>query len=349
MRITANQVTFSRLILMPFLPVLLYGDEKWKIWTVIIGTVVGCTDFVDGYLARKQGPTVLGGLMDPIADKVFIAVGFLPFVQLGWLPWGLAAAIFVREFLITSLRSSYEVRKTVLKTSYLAKVKTWVQMVGLGLVLAMLVAGRVPMLIVMGFFCVFPLIGAVIFKLKTGRTWMGAIVGGFGFAVCIALYEIGGPTWLANGLFIAMVAITWGSGLSYVANAGKVMRDLRAFDAVRIVGGIALPMLAVLALVRADAPVWALIALCSLELAHGGLDTLLAHHEAAAGALSWGARVLGASAMLALALIVPAYAVPLAIAALAVSLVGTVAAFWKGRAYYLEERLREKKRAVATA
>ena len=78
MRITANQVTFARLILMPMLCWLIYGNETWQTYAVVIGTLVGATDFVDGYLARKQGPTILGGLMDPIADKVFIAVCFVP-------------------------------------------------------------------------------------------------------------------------------------------------------------------------------------------------------------------------------------------------------------------------------
>ena len=32
-------------------------------------------------LARKYGPTVLGGLLDPIADKVFIAFAYTPFAD----------------------------------------------------------------------------------------------------------------------------------------------------------------------------------------------------------------------------------------------------------------------------
>ncbi len=139
MRITANQVTFSRLILMPGLCWLLYGGETQKLLALILGTLIGCTDFVDGYLARKYGPTVLGGLMDPIADKVFIAVAFLPYADRGWTPWWLVAALFLREFLVTALRSCFERRALTLKSSYLAKVKTWVQMCGLGLLMAVLV------------------------------------------------------------------------------------------------------------------------------------------------------------------------------------------------------------------
>src|SRR5262245_39814624 len=128
MRVTANQVTFTRLVAMPFLAVLLYGGTTERLLALILGFLVGFTDYVDGYLARKQGPTVLGGLMDPIADKVFLALVILPFGQLGLMPWWAVAAVLLREFLVTALRSSFELRKRTLKTTYFAKVKTWVQM-----------------------------------------------------------------------------------------------------------------------------------------------------------------------------------------------------------------------------
>src|SRR5437868_7534907 len=84
--VTANQVTLARLLLLPIGSWLMYQGLRGQVAALIFMTVVGCTDFVDGWLARKYGPTVLGGLMDPIADKVFIVVIFLPFIDLGWLP-----------------------------------------------------------------------------------------------------------------------------------------------------------------------------------------------------------------------------------------------------------------------
>ena len=348
-RITANQVTFARLVLMPLLCWMLYGGETARLWAVIVGTLIGCTDFVDGYLARKHGPTVLGGLMDPIADKVFIAVGFLPYADLGWVPWWLVAALFVREFLVTALRSSFEVRQKALRSSYLAKVKTWVQMIGLGLVLFVLVVhSEAATYAVLGFFTVAPLVGAWIFGRKTGRSWTGAWVGGFGFAICVAVYAWGGPRALTIGLFIAMVGITWVTGLDYLVGARK-LAGWHAFDFTRIAGAVCLPVVAVLSLIYADAPAWVVIALVSLELGHGGLDNLLAHHGAAASAWGWGGRVLGATAMLAAAMILPRYTVPLSLCALAISLAGTTVAFIRNRRFYLEARLREKKRVPAVS
>ena len=102
-------------------------------WCALIaGTLIGCTDWVDGMLARKYGPTVLGGLLDPIADKVFIAFAYTPFADIGMVPWWACALMFTREFFITALRSAYEQRNLTLKTSYIAKAKTWTQMQGIG-------------------------------------------------------------------------------------------------------------------------------------------------------------------------------------------------------------------------
>src|SRR6476619_747059 len=88
------------------------------LWSALIaGTIIGCTDWVDGMLARKYGPTVLGGLLDPIADKVFIAFAYTPFADVGMIPWWAVALMFTREFFITALRSAYEQRGLALKTS----------------------------------------------------------------------------------------------------------------------------------------------------------------------------------------------------------------------------------------
>ena len=43
--------------------------------------------------------------------------------------------MFVREFFVTALRSAYEQRDLTMKTSYLAKAKTWTQMQGIGVML----------------------------------------------------------------------------------------------------------------------------------------------------------------------------------------------------------------------
>ncbi len=70
--------------------------------------------------------------MDPIADKVFIAVCFLPAIDMGWLPAWMVGGLFVREFAVTAARSVCERRGVSLKSPYLARYKTWAQMCGIG-------------------------------------------------------------------------------------------------------------------------------------------------------------------------------------------------------------------------
>ena len=153
--ITANQVTLARLIPMPVLSWLIYQGAQqgykhnsYMTGALIAGTLIGCTDWVDGLLARKYGPTVLGGLLDPIADKIFIAFAYAPFVdvQPPLIAWWMVALLFQREFFVTALRSAYEQRDLTLKTSYLAKAKTWTQMQGLGAMLLFPLVGDRPFL-----------------------------------------------------------------------------------------------------------------------------------------------------------------------------------------------------------
>src|SRR5688572_25615707 len=126
--ITANQVTTARLVPMPLIAWLIYqGETGWWI-AISIALVVGLTDYLDGYLARKYGPTTLGALLDPLADKVFLAFMYVPLVDLGFLPVWAIAFMFTREFLVTAMRSAYLQRDIQFETSYLAKAKTWIQM-----------------------------------------------------------------------------------------------------------------------------------------------------------------------------------------------------------------------------
>ncbi len=355
--ITANMVTFARLLPMPLLAMWLYnlGESRSQLWAaLIVGTIIGCTDFVDGYLARKQGPTVLGGLVDPIADKVFVALVYVPFVGVGVIPAWACALMFVREFIVTALRSSYERRQLHMKTSYLAKVKTWTQMQGIGvLMLFPLIDDQNIMSWVLGVGIVLPLIAMTILWVVRKKLWKGALVMSAALGALLAVHLKQDPhlttAWF---IMIIVVALTWISGIDYFVGAFKQLRgrgDLGAFDLARLAGGLAVPCTMFAALVESPAPAWPLITVLALELAVGGLDNLLAHHGAAAPASSWGARTLGASALMALCLVVKSAATPLAIAAAAICTAGVVWEFWRGRDYYVDARIRAKARAAATA
>src|SRR5262249_16958285 len=275
----------------------------------------------------------LGGLMDPLADKVFLALVVLPFAQMGLLPWWATAALLLREFLVTALRSSFEVRKRTLRTTYFAKVKTWVQML---VVMYLMVVALDPPAWVLTWLLVGPAAGALVAALVLavrGRLWRGPWLFSGIFAVSAALFLAFGEATFVTGVIVGTVAITWASGLDYVViGARELPGDLHWFDFVRISGATALPLLGCLVLARVGLPGLVFPLIC-VELAHGGLDNLLAHHDAAAPARAWGARVLASSALLAAGVVVaPIVCVS---GALAVSGAATAVAFWRDRKYLL--------------
>lgn len=365
--ITANQVTVARLIPMPLLSWLIYqgadsarGLDAIKgnqyMWAALIaGTLIGCTDWIDGLLARKYGPTVLGGLLDPIADKVFIAFAYVPFADdnVGLVPAWACALLFCREFFITALRSAYEQRGISLKTSYLAKVKTWTQMQGIGVMLLFpLVENPDSLTWLLGIIVVAPLLVVAYIWIAKRKFFRGGLVMSGSVAPILALHLYGDVKLTLSFIMIAVVAITWISGIDYIVIGWKQLRgrgDFSRADAVRLLGAFTVPILLFAVLVETRAPAWTVFAILSLELAVGGLDNLMSHHKKATKALAWGGRVLGISALLGGALLVKDAAVPLAIAAACVSLIGVAAEFWRGRDYFLDKRIRDKALREAAA
>jgi cardiolipin synthase (CMP-forming) len=356
--ITANMVTVARLVPMPILAWAIYQGIGWIWVALILGTLIGCTDFVDGYLARKYGPTVLGGLLDPMADKVFVAFAYLPFADLGLVPAWAVALMFVRELLVTALRSAYEQRNLSMKTSYLGKVKTWTQMQGIGvLILFVLLANRptaIWAIIITGI--VAPLLAMGILYVVKKKLWVGALVMSALIAPLAFLHARGDLPLMLDVIMFVVVALTWVSGIDYLTGAFTQLRgraDFQARDAVRLIGALALAPLVFAVLARPGIETTApLLAVLVLELGVGGLDNLLSHHRAAAGALLWGARILGVCALLGAALaFAPGSTAALALcyAAAAGSLAGVAWEFWRGRDYYIDARIRDKALRAETA
>ncbi len=338
--VTANQVTLLRLALIPIPCWLLYQGPRGQYAALIFATLLGCTDFIDGYLARKQGPTVLGGLMDPIADKVFIATTFLPAVDLHWVPSWLVALLFVREFFVTAARSSYEKRELSLKSTYLARYKTWAQMCGVAVLMLLSVATTEFMDWFFLALAVGPILGYVALRLIARRRWKGAGWFAVSFAAILLVHRTFGGHVLAVTLMYFIVGITWASGLGYLFEVGKLRGRGRVTtsELVRLLTSIALPALAVLAQSRSDSPSWAIIALVAFEMAHGGLDNLLCHHHVEAGAAAWGLRTGAVCAFCLLAWLTPSSRLAYlgCVAALAVGAIGLVLVFVQKRRYYLD-------------
>ncbi len=330
-------MTLGRLGLIPLCAYLLFQGPNGQLAGVILGTLIGCTDFVDGYLARRYGTTKLGGLMDPIADKVFTAVVFLPAIDLGWVPAWLVALLFTREFLVTAARTSYERRGQQLKSSYLARYKTWVQMCGIGVILfTNILRPSTTRLILLVLACA-PIVGWIVLKVFYRRSWRGAYFFALSFGACAAVHEHFGPRAFALGLMYFVVAITWASGLGYLTGVGKLrgLGRIELREVVRIVTALTIPIGTVLVEASGHGLPAATITVLSCELAHGGLDNLLAGERAEARALEWGGRSLAITALLAVAWRVPAYGPLASVLAAVLAALGAVLAFVRKRRFYL--------------
>lgn len=102
-------------------------------WTFAIGAA---TDFVDGWAARRfNAETEWGATLDPIADKILVTGAILGLISVGPQPniAAPAALILFREFAVSALRESTAAKGVRLNVSALAKWKTTVQLVALGL------------------------------------------------------------------------------------------------------------------------------------------------------------------------------------------------------------------------
>jgi cardiolipin synthase (CMP-forming) len=281
--ITANEVTLLRILALPFpcWALIARPEQPWMWVAFVFGTLVGATDFVDGWLARRDGPTVLGGLLDPVADKLFIAMLLLPLVAHGECPGWAAGLLLVRELLITTLRTSLQVRKQSLKTSQLGKLKTVVQMGGIATFYLTLFTPRDVMPWVHFSLACGMLVLCFVFGARNHRrgrgflppTWLlgGTPLWFLVFAMALFMEPIDVAFWQ----FIVMVVLTWVSGADYLWGAGRTLLrlGLRGGDLIRVVGAIAhgLALIPLLADKPMALVVPVIVAVCA-ELAYGGVD-----------------------------------------------------------------------------
>lgn len=132
----ANKLTFSRIIVIPAILVLLVIDAPWAAWTALVLFVAaGVTDWLDGYVARRDAQVSnFGAFLDPIADKLLVASVLLFLVNSGQIHglsvWP-AAIITMREVAVSGLREFLAQVRVSLPVSKLAKWKTTIQIVAL--------------------------------------------------------------------------------------------------------------------------------------------------------------------------------------------------------------------------
>jgi CDP-diacylglycerol---glycerol-3-phosphate 3-phosphatidyltransferase len=123
-----NQLTASRFVLALVL-FLLIDLGAW-VSCLVVFALAATTDWLDGYLARKQGlVSTLGRNLDPLVDKVLICGAYiflLPVPGAGLAAW-MVTVMVARELIITGLRSFMENRGASFGADWLGKVKMVLQ------------------------------------------------------------------------------------------------------------------------------------------------------------------------------------------------------------------------------
>lgn len=287
MRITANQLTLGRLVLLP-VPVLLFhvallrgGGRPWLLAALLVFIVLGLTDAWDGMLARRYGSTPLGSLLDPVADKIFLVASFGVLAQHRIVPLAPVVVLFVRELAMTRLRSIALEERFSLPTSRIAKLKTTAQMAGSGFLFLIWMFPEerriLPLLFaIAGGAAVAPALGYRKGRRPGWRAWWG-----LGLIGLVAVWRAVASAGSTMGMILTLaVGFTVLSGAEYAWTMRRVLLShfrRRPLEVARL-----LALSAVLPLIwfpglndGAGGHPYVVLALLAAELAVGGLDNSL--------------------------------------------------------------------------
>jgi len=134
-------LTLFRVLLLPVMVVVFYLPFRWSnLGAAAVFVIAGFTDWLDGFLARRMNLTsAFGAFLDPVADKLMVAVTLFLLVQShpgGWqgvLLAVTASVIVGREISVSALREwmAQIGARSKVKVAFLGKLKTLAQMVAL--------------------------------------------------------------------------------------------------------------------------------------------------------------------------------------------------------------------------
>jgi len=137
-----NALTLLRILLIPVLVLLFYLPSLHdSVAAAAVFAIAAVTDWFDGYLARRlEQTTTFGAFLDPVADKLMVAVALVLLVERhDTLLFTLAASVIIgREIVVSALREWMAElgQRTSVAVSYVGKVKTTFQMIAITALLA---------------------------------------------------------------------------------------------------------------------------------------------------------------------------------------------------------------------
>lgn len=140
-----NVLSILRIVLSPLFLILFLKGEKsgncsYLNTSLLIFFVAVLTDWYDGWYARKyKTVTRVGIFLDPLADKVLTTFAFILFYIKDIMPLWMVLLIGFRDIFVTALRSYDEFKGITIKTSFIAKVKTFLQMTYIFVILFLII------------------------------------------------------------------------------------------------------------------------------------------------------------------------------------------------------------------
>lgn len=168
-----NAITIARMVAaFPLLYFLMKGNAQVAFW---IAMLAGLSDSLDGYLAKKYDwRTALGGLLDPIADKLLLCICFIGLTWQHAIPLWLCVLVLGRDLVIVS--GAWVWWKTIgpfkPMPSWISKLTTFFQIVYVAMMLANLAFSVVPgvvLLFLLWLVIVFTIASGLDYFIRYGR------------------------------------------------------------------------------------------------------------------------------------------------------------------------------------
>ncbi|MFT7582010.1 MAG: CDP-diacylglycerol--glycerol-3-phosphate 3-phosphatidyltransferase [Myxococcota bacterium] len=128
-----NLLTMGRIALIPpVMLLMLWGTPEANFYAALLFSIAAITDWLDGFLARRQGlESVFGKFLDPLADKLIVLATLIVATQLHHVPGWFVVLLLSRELAVTGLRALAGNEGFTIDVVRTGKYKTALQLLGI--------------------------------------------------------------------------------------------------------------------------------------------------------------------------------------------------------------------------